>query len=178
MSGMSFMSDSWIAWNPRIDEPSNIWPSVKNVASAVSAGTLKCCITPGRSQNRTATNLTPSFLMKAMTSSAELNIRVLLDRRGVGPARRCGVGSDRRGPRFPDRVPGVSVALPPPGVGRTRRYPQGWRRDGRTPGPGWRLLPEARGSPDVSAFLSLIHISEPTRLGMISYAVFCLKKKK
>ena len=26
--------------------------------------------------------------------------------------------------------------------------------------------------------LSLIHISEPTRLGMISYAVFCFKKKK
>src|SRR5659263_310327 len=25
--------------------------------------------------------------------------------------------------------------------------------------------------------LSLIHTSEPTRLGMISYAVFCLKKK-
>ena len=29
-----------------------------------------------------------------------------------------------------------------------------------------------------AAILSLIHISEPTRLGMISYAVFCLKKKK
>src|SRR5450756_2789028 len=28
-----------------------------------------------------------------------------------------------------------------------------------------------------SMLLSLIHISEPTRLGMISYAVFCLKKK-
>src|SRR5665648_381902 len=27
-------------------------------------------------------------------------------------------------------------------------------------------------------YLSLIHISEPTRLGMISYAVFCLKKKQ
>src|SRR5665648_1116357 len=27
-------------------------------------------------------------------------------------------------------------------------------------------------------YLSLIHISEPTRLGMISYAVFCLKKTK
>ena len=26
--------------------------------------------------------------------------------------------------------------------------------------------------------LSLIHISEPTRLGMISYAVFCLTQKK
>ena len=30
-SGISFMSDSWIAWKPRIEEPSNIWPSVKNV---------------------------------------------------------------------------------------------------------------------------------------------------
>src|SRR5665648_442845 len=29
----------------------------------------------------------------------------------------------------------------------------------------------------IFADLSLIHISEPTRLGMISYAVFCLKKK-
>src|SRR5450756_1407135 len=28
----------------------------------------------------------------------------------------------------------------------------------------------------VAMYLSLIHISEPTRLGMISYAVFCLKK--
>src|SRR5450756_3013565 len=31
---------------------------------------------------------------------------------------------------------------------------------------------------NASRHLSLIHISEPTRLGMISYAVFCLKKKK
>src|SRR5660397_276461 len=28
------------------------------------------------------------------------------------------------------------------------------------------------------SYLSLIHISEPTRLRRISYAVFCLKKKK
>src|SRR5450759_5576594 len=33
-----------------------------------------------------------------------------------------------------------------------------------------------KGNPSMD--LSLIHISEPTRLGMISYAVFCLKKKK
>src|SRR5665648_1195908 len=32
-------------------------------------------------------------------------------------------------------------------------------------------------SPTTVRKLSLIHISEPTRLGMISYAVFCLKKK-
>ncbi|CZR99240.1 Choline-binding protein precursor [Clostridioides difficile] len=34
------------------------------------------------------------------------------------------------------------------------------------------------GYPAFVKDLSLIHISEPTRLGMISYAVFCLKKKK
>src|SRR5450756_2308192 len=34
------------------------------------------------------------------------------------------------------------------------------------------------GMDDAVWNLSLIHISEPTRLGMISYAVFCLKKKK
>src|SRR5665648_1292827 len=32
-----------------------------------------------------------------------------------------------------------------------------------------------RSNPDQVLSLSLIHISEPTRLGMISYAVFCLK---
>src|SRR5450756_1094037 len=34
------------------------------------------------------------------------------------------------------------------------------------------------GWPLTAFLLSLIHISEPTRLGMISYAVFCLKTKK
>ena len=32
--------------------------------------------------------------------------------------------------------------------------------------------------PEGAGALSLIHISQPTRLGMISYAVFFLKKKK
>ena len=49
------------------------------------------------------------------------------------------------------------------------------------PLPG-RLASLALGTGDIDcmyhfALLSLIHISEPTRLGMISYAVFCLKKK-
>ena len=30
----------------------------------------------------------------------------------------------------------------------------------------------------IASLLSLIHISEPTRPRLISYAVFCLKKKK
>src|SRR5450756_2696493 len=43
-------------------------------------------------------------------------------------------------------------------------------------GPLAPLLDEAREAvARRSGHLSLIHISEPTRLGMISYAVFCLK---
>src|SRR5665647_546939 len=34
------------------------------------------------------------------------------------------------------------------------------------------------GRPGMDLWLSLIHISEPTRRTPISYAVFCLKKKK
>src|SRR5450756_2532898 len=71
----SFMSDSWMAWKPRIDEPSNIWPSVKKSRVREGAGTLKCCMTPGRSQKRTSTNLTFSFLMNVRTSSGLLNIQ-------------------------------------------------------------------------------------------------------
>src|SRR5450756_2765383 len=44
----------------------------------------------------------------------------------------------------------------------------------------WMLLPRdgwRRLGVRAAHSLSLIHISEPTRLGMISYAVFCLKKK-
>src|SRR5450756_2147427 len=40
------------------------------------------------------------------------------------------------------------------------------------------LFPALLPARDAGRTLSLIHISEPTRLGMISYAVFCLKKKK
>src|SRR5450756_2664516 len=54
-----------------------------------------------------------------------------------------------------------------------------YKRQPRNPGPSW--LPCGRRCARRSTsrrHLSLIHISEPTRLGMISYAVFCLKKKK
>ena len=40
------------------------------------------------------------------------------------------------------------------------------------------LVAALGGKADAQTVLSLIHISEPTRLLSISYAVFCLKKKK
>ena len=64
-SGSSSMSDSWIAWKPRIDEPSNIRPSVKTSASNVDTGTVKCWMVPGRSQNLTSMNSTFSSAMNA-----------------------------------------------------------------------------------------------------------------
>ena len=62
-SGSRSMSDSWISWKPLIDDPSNISPSVSVSSSKFSTGNVKCCMTPGRSQNRTSTNCTSFSLM-------------------------------------------------------------------------------------------------------------------
>jgi len=62
-SGTSFMSDSWMAWKPRIEEPSNMRPSVRASSLKAATGMVKCCITPGRSQKRTSMRSTSSFSM-------------------------------------------------------------------------------------------------------------------
>jgi hypothetical protein len=54
-SGSSSMSDSLIAWNPRIEDPSKPRPSENVSSPKVDAGIVKCCMTPGRSQKRTST---------------------------------------------------------------------------------------------------------------------------
>src|SRR5690625_382425 len=97
-SGMSFMSDSWIAWKPRMEDPSNIRPSVNASAANASTGMLKCCITPGRSQKRTSTNLTPCSRVKAMASSALLNMW-------------CSSCGECRGPHGPDGDDASDVAF-------------------------------------------------------------------
>ena len=74
-SGSSSMSDSWIDWKPRIDEPSKARPSVKTLSSNDSTGRLKCCITPGRSQKRTSTNFTSSSVRYRRSSSELANTR-------------------------------------------------------------------------------------------------------
>ena len=48
----------------------------------------------------------------------------------------------------------------------------------RSGNPNFRILESVLKSIEDSKYLSLIHISEPTRRTPISYAVFCLKKKK
>src|SRR5262245_39531232 len=70
-SGIRSMSDSWISWNPRIDEPSKPSPSSKTSASSSCAGMEKCCINPGRSQNRTSMISTLLSLTSFSTSLAE-----------------------------------------------------------------------------------------------------------
>src|SRR6478752_7054996 len=74
-SGNSCMSDSWMAWNPRIEDPSKPRPSSKTDWSNDETGTVKCCITPGRSQNRTSTISMPSSSMYFSSSSLFANIR-------------------------------------------------------------------------------------------------------
>ena len=111
-SGSSIMSDSWMAWNPRIDDPSKARPSVTTLSSNDSTGMLKCCITPGRSQNRTSTNLTSSSLRYRRSSSGLANTRPP----GTGFSNRGGVS--RRVARLVATLwarscPGVSLLFPP-----------------------------------------------------------------
>ena len=41
-SGINSMSDSWISWNPRIELPSNGWPSVSFSSVSSCTGTDRC----------------------------------------------------------------------------------------------------------------------------------------
>ena len=99
------MSDSWISWNPRIEEPSKPNPSTK--ASSVSswAGTEKCCIRPGRSQKRMSTISTPSSFISLndLSRSAVLH-DLLLGRATPGATVERVRSSDSLAPAsFPDR---------------------------------------------------------------------------
>eukprot|EP00658_Telonema_sp_P-2_P067601 TRINITY_DN56518_c0_g1_i1.p2 TRINITY_DN56518_c0_g1~~TRINITY_DN56518_c0_g1_i1.p2 ORF type:complete len:165 (+),score=46.17 TRINITY_DN56518_c0_g1_i1:96-590(+) len=67
-------------------------------------------------------------------------------------------------------------------LNRPKPHPGHFFRSGSSSSGGGDFQFRGAGGPDLSRFaqqnLSLIHISEPTRLLSISYAVFCLKKKK
>src|SRR5450756_1514272 len=118
---------------------------------------------------------------------------------GVRPGRSYRTPTPRRSrwryptSRPPERRPLPSLTTYP----LTRERPTTWLTTGYRAGPpSWyapsppnnKIMVEramywnnrGAGTDTIGGYsdLSLIHISEPTRLGMISYAVFCLKKKK
>src|SRR5688572_26286053 len=64
------MSDSWMPFQPAIDEPSNPLPSSKKVSSTMRVGTVTCCSLPFVSVKRRSTNLTSFSLISLSTSAA------------------------------------------------------------------------------------------------------------
>src|SRR5713226_2284596 len=67
-TGMTSMSDSLIACQPRMLEPSKPRPSSKTASSRASAGIVKCCQSPGKSMKRRSTALTSFSRIRARTS--------------------------------------------------------------------------------------------------------------
>src|SRR6478609_1818329 len=77
-SGNRVMSDSWIDWKPRMEEPSNAMPPASDFSVTVAAGTVRWFITPGRSQNRMSKTSTSLSEMYLTSSSVVENTHALL----------------------------------------------------------------------------------------------------
>src|SRR6202048_2774768 len=69
-SGIRHMSDSLIAFQPAIDEPSNIKPSAKTSSSIMPTSKVTCCHLPRGSVKRRSTYLTSLSLIDLRTSLA------------------------------------------------------------------------------------------------------------
>src|ERR1700754_134099 len=69
-SGISVMSDSLIAFQPAIDEPSNMVPSAKMSSSIIDTSKVTCCHLPRGSVKRRSTYFTSLSLMDLRTSLA------------------------------------------------------------------------------------------------------------
>ena len=69
-SSISIMSDSLIAFQPAIEEPSNMVPSAKISSSIIETSKVTCCHLPRGSVKRRSTYLTSLSLMDCRTSLA------------------------------------------------------------------------------------------------------------
>src|SRR5438132_11895014 len=69
-SGINVMSDSWIAFQPAIEEPSNMMPSANVSSSTVEISTVTCCHLPRGSVKRKSTYFTSLSLIILRTSLA------------------------------------------------------------------------------------------------------------
>src|SRR5690349_18258028 len=76
-SGIRFMSDSLIAFQPAIEDPSNIWPSANVSSSIMVTSKVTCCHLPRGSVKRKSTYLT-SFSLIAFRTSLALFISAFL----------------------------------------------------------------------------------------------------
>src|ERR1700722_16758291 len=73
-SGIKIISDSLIPFQPAIDEPSNILPSVKNPTSTRRVGIVTCCSLPSVSVKRRSANLASFSLINLRTSAGVIGI--------------------------------------------------------------------------------------------------------
>ena len=71
-SGIRTMSDSLIAFQPSIDEPSNIVPSSKRSSSTISEWNVTCCSLPFGSVKRRSRNLMSSSFIFLSSCSVDL----------------------------------------------------------------------------------------------------------
>ena len=69
-SGISVMSDSLMAFQPAIEEPSNIVPSAKMSSSIIEMSNVTCCHLPRGSVKRRSTYFTSLSLIDLRTSLA------------------------------------------------------------------------------------------------------------
>src|SRR3977135_861490 len=67
-SGIRHMSDSLIAFQPAIEEPSNIWPSAKVSSSIMPMSKVTCCHLPRGSVKRKSAYFTSLSLFSFMRS--------------------------------------------------------------------------------------------------------------
>src|ERR671913_2153689 len=77
-SGMRVMSDSLIAFQPAMEEPSNMVPSAKMSSSTMETSKVTCCHLPRGSVNRKSTYFTSLSLIAFSTSLAVCMIVVVL----------------------------------------------------------------------------------------------------
>src|SRR4030088_3599985 len=88
------MSDSLMPFQPAIDEPSNILPSLKNPSSTRRVGMVTCCSLPIVSVKRRSANVASFSLINSKTSAGVMGVLAggsHLIRLG-GRARSTGVG--------------------------------------------------------------------------------------
>src|SRR5262245_34543068 len=111
-SGIRHMSDSWIAFQPAIEEPSNICPSAKVSSSTIDLSKVTCCHLPRGSVKRKSTYFTSLSFIIFRTSLAVV-MGTLSSKTKPGRARRpARSGRDFRAEARLPRLDGIQSGFP------------------------------------------------------------------